>query len=96
MTNYPTNLTDNQRKVIEKFFSVQERKRKYSLRNFFDAINYLLKRVANGGCNPKIFLLTIPSSIISTNGRTKALLRNSSQDCTSLSEYCWDDRNARA
>lgn len=35
MTNYPTNLTDNQWKVIEKFFSVQERKRKYSLRNFF-------------------------------------------------------------
>ena len=43
MNNYPTNLTDNQWQVIEKFLDVQERKRKYPLRNIVNAINYLLK-----------------------------------------------------
>lgn len=55
MTNYPTNLTDNQWKVIEKFFSVQERKRKYSLRKIFDAINYLLKTGCQWRMLPKEF-----------------------------------------
>ncbi|MCQ2193621.1 MAG: transposase [Paludibacteraceae bacterium] len=43
MNNYPTNHTDNQWQVIEKFLDVQERKRKYPLRNITNAINYLLK-----------------------------------------------------
>ena len=55
MTNYPTNLTDNQWKIIEKFFSVQERKRKYSLRKIFDAINYLLKTDCQWRMLPKEF-----------------------------------------
>ena len=55
MTNYPTNLTDNQWKIIEKFFSVQERKRKYLLRKIFDAINYLLKTGCQWRMLPKEF-----------------------------------------
>ncbi|MCQ2218433.1 MAG: transposase [Paludibacteraceae bacterium] len=43
MNNYPTNLTDNQWQVIDKFLDVQERKSKYPLRNIVNAINYLLK-----------------------------------------------------
>ena len=38
MNNYPTNLTDNQWKIIGKFVDVQARKRKYPLRSVFDAI----------------------------------------------------------
>ena len=38
MNSYPTNLTDNQWQVIEKFLDVQERKRKYPLRNIVNAI----------------------------------------------------------
>ena len=55
MTNYPTNLTDNQWEVIENFFSVQERKRKYSLRKIFDVINYLLKTGCQWRMLPKDF-----------------------------------------
>ncbi len=43
MNNYPTNLTDNRWQVIEKHLDVQERKRKYPLRNIVNAINYLLE-----------------------------------------------------
>ena len=39
MNQYPTNLTDNQWQVIEKFLDVQVRKRKYPLRNIINAIN---------------------------------------------------------
>lgn len=40
---YSTNLTDKQWQVIEKFLDDEERKRKRSLRFFFNAIFYLVK-----------------------------------------------------
>jgi len=45
MNHYPTDLTDNQWQVIEKFLDVQVRKRKYPLRSIvnkreFDKFNY--------------------------------------------------------
>ncbi|MCQ2193350.1 MAG: transposase [Paludibacteraceae bacterium] len=55
MNNYPTNLTDNQWQVIEKFLDVQERKRKYPLRNIVNAINYLLKTGCQWRMLPKDF-----------------------------------------
>ncbi|HNW89611.1 MAG TPA: transposase, partial [Bacteroidales bacterium] len=42
MKNYPTNLTENQWQVMKKFLN-DERKRKHSIREIFDAIFYLLK-----------------------------------------------------
>lgn len=55
MSNYPTNLTDNQWQVIEKFLDVQERKRKYPLRSIVNAINYLLKTGCQWRMLPKDF-----------------------------------------
>lgn len=55
MNNYPTNLTDNQWQVIEKLLDVQERKRKYPLRNIVNAINYLLKTGCQWRMIPKDF-----------------------------------------
>ena len=55
MNNYPTNLTDNQWKIIEKFVDVQARKRKYPLRSVFDAISYLLKSGCQWRMLPKDF-----------------------------------------
>ncbi|MCQ2195271.1 MAG: transposase, partial [Paludibacteraceae bacterium] len=55
MNNYPTNLTDNQWQVIEKFLDVQERKRKYPLRNIVNAINCLLKTGCQWRMLPKDF-----------------------------------------
>ena len=42
MTNYPTNLTDNQCKIIEIFKCAREKAKIFTQKNF-DAINYLLK-----------------------------------------------------
>jgi putative transposase len=42
-TNYPTNLTEKQWQVIENILNGKKRKRKYSLREIFNAIFYLLK-----------------------------------------------------
>ena len=42
-TNYPTNLTEKQWKVIEKIVDTQGRKRKHNLREILNAIFYLLK-----------------------------------------------------
>lgn len=42
-TKYPTNLTDNQWKVIEKVINPQERTRKYPLREIMNAILYINK-----------------------------------------------------
>ena len=55
MNNYPTNLTDNQWKIIEKLVDVQARKRKYPLRSVFDAISYLLKSGCQWRMLPKDF-----------------------------------------
>ncbi|MBQ8060701.1 MAG: transposase, partial [Bacteroidales bacterium] len=43
MSNYSTNLTDKQWKVIEKIINPQERQRKHSLREIMDAILYINK-----------------------------------------------------
>ena len=43
MNHYPSNLTDNQWQVIEKFLDVQVRKSKYSLRSIVNAIMMLNK-----------------------------------------------------
>jgi len=53
MNHYPSNLTDNQWQIIEKFLDVQMRKRKYFLRSIVNAINYLLKT----GCQWRLFTL---------------------------------------
>jgi putative transposase len=42
MNTYPTDLTDNQWQSIEKFFDC-ERKRKYPLREIWNAILYVVK-----------------------------------------------------
>ena len=55
MSNYLTDLTDNQWQVIEKFLDVQARKRKYSLRSIFNAIGYLLKSGCQWRMLPKDF-----------------------------------------
>ena len=41
MSNYSTNLTDKQWKVIEKIINPQERQRKHPLREIMDAILYI-------------------------------------------------------
>ena len=40
---YPTDVTDAQWQVIEKYVEIQTRKRKYSIRNIWNAIMYLVK-----------------------------------------------------
>ena len=40
MNHYPSNLTDNQWQIIEKFLDVQVRKRRHPLRSIVNAINY--------------------------------------------------------
>ena len=55
MNHYPSNLTDNQWQVIEKFLDVQVRKRKYSLRSIVNAISYLLKTGCQWRMLPKDF-----------------------------------------
>jgi putative transposase len=47
MNHYPSNLTDNQWQIIEKFLDVQVRKRKYSLRGIVNEI------IADGGYRGK-------------------------------------------
>ena len=55
MNQYPTNFTDNQWQVIEKFLDVQMRKCKYSLRSIVNAISYLLKTGCQWRMLPKDF-----------------------------------------
>lgn len=43
MSRYPTNLADKQWQVIKKILNVQERKRKYDLREIWNAIFYVVK-----------------------------------------------------
>ena len=43
VTNYPTNLTDKQWQVMEKYLDSQKRMRKHSLREIFNALLYLFK-----------------------------------------------------
>ena len=54
MGNYPTNLTDNQWQVIEKFLN-DKRKRKHELKNIFNGIFYLLKMRGQRRMMPKEF-----------------------------------------
>jgi putative transposase len=54
-TNYPTNLTDKQWQVIEKFLDSKKRKRKHSLREIFNAMSYLLKTGCQWRMLPKDF-----------------------------------------
>ena len=42
-TNYPSNLTDKEWQGIKKELNIQERKRKYDLREIWNAIFYLVK-----------------------------------------------------
>jgi len=55
MKNYPTNLTENQWQNYEKFLN-DNRKRKHSIREIFDAIFYLLKT----GCQWRMLPLHFP------------------------------------
>ncbi|CEN47944.1 Uncharacterised protein [Capnocytophaga canimorsus] len=55
MKNYPTDITDNQWQFIKKTLNFNERKRKHDLRTIWNAIMYLVKQDANGGCYLVIF-----------------------------------------
>ena len=55
-TNYPTSLTDKQWQVMEKYLDSQNRKRKHSLREIFNALLYLLKT----GCQWRMLPLDFP------------------------------------
>ncbi len=57
MNHYPSNLTDNQWQVIEKFLDVQVRKRKYSLRSIVNAI------IADGGYRGKRLSDTLKATL---------------------------------
>ena len=59
MNSYPTNLTDNQWQITERFVDVQARKRKHPLRSVFDAISYLLKSGCQWRMLPKKFTLLL-------------------------------------
>jgi len=54
MTNYPTNVTNSQWQVIEKFLDTS-RKRKYDLREIINAILYLVKTGCQWRMLPKDF-----------------------------------------
>jgi putative transposase len=54
MTDYPTNVTNNQWQVIEKFLDTS-RKRKYELREIINAILYLVKTGCQWRMLPKDF-----------------------------------------
>ena len=54
MTNYPTNVTDSQWQVIEKFLDAG-RKRKYELREIINAVLYLVKTGCQWRMLPKDF-----------------------------------------
>lgn len=55
MKSYPTNLTENQWKIIT-FFLNDARKRKHELKEIFDAIFYLLK----SGCQWRMLPIHFP------------------------------------
>jgi transposase len=57
MNHYPSNLTDNQWQVIEKFLDVQVRKRKYSSRSIVNAI------IADGGYRGKLLADTLKATL---------------------------------
>ena len=57
MNHYPSNLTDNQWQVIEKFLDVQARKRKYSLRSIVNEI------IADGGYRGKRLSDTLKATL---------------------------------
>ena len=54
ITNYPTNVTDNQWKAIVHFFD-EKRKRKHSNKEIFNAILYMLKTGCQWRMLPKDF-----------------------------------------
>ena len=54
MNKYPTDLTDNQWQIIEKFFDYK-RKRKYELRAIWNAISYVIKTGCQWRMLPKNF-----------------------------------------
>ena len=55
MNYYPTDLTDKQWQVIKKILNLQERKRKYDLREIWNAIFYLVKTGCQWRMLPKDF-----------------------------------------
>ena len=57
MNHYPSNLSDNQWQVIEKFLDVQARKRKYSLRSIVNEI------IAVGGYRGKRLSDTLKATL---------------------------------
>jgi hypothetical protein len=59
MNHYPSNLTDNQWQVIEKFLDVQVRKRRHPLRSIVNAINYC--QIANRQYSFPVFAFTFIS-----------------------------------
>jgi putative transposase len=56
-TNYPTNLTDKQWRVIENILNGKDRKRQHSLREIFDAVFYLLQTGCQWRMLPKEFTM---------------------------------------
>ena len=54
-TNYPTNLSENQWQVIEKYLNGKKRKRKHSLREIMNAMLYIVKTGCRWRMLPKDF-----------------------------------------
>ena len=96
MNSYPTNLTDNQWQVMEKFLDVQVRKRKYPLRNIVNAINYLLKSGCQWRMLPKDFP---PYNLVYyyfSKWKNEGVLRICSSNYTSGYALYWGERSAQA
>ena len=52
---YSTDVTDAQWNNIKNYLVGKERKRQISLRSVWNALMYVVKQGANGGCCPNIF-----------------------------------------